>query len=682
MPLGKCSIPDCPSRPQTLRRGYCETHYRRLRDGLPLDTPVRQRRTGVDPEKDAALTAARQAPPMRKATTGRKRQADAIQTRNRTEDLPDDRPEIEAAKGLPFEEWARRFLKIRNKHRKIVPFELNAIQRRLDAEWERQMRERGHVQIIVLKARKEGVSSYVQGKMFRAALENAGCNVAILAHHEKSCKIIFDRTRKFAESVPDGMKRSLQNDKQDLIKFADPHDSYVFVQVVVPRGSAGRGGDVHMEHFSEAGFYERVEGETAEEGQILGLMGAIPEGVTGTAVVIESTANGPGNEFAEMWAEASDERGTQNGFVPMFFSWMDFEEYRRDPALPLPMKPKPEWVAEEATLRARGADDWQIAWRNNYIATKCKGRLQSFWQEMPSTPEESFRRSSGCPFDAEKVGKRQALLVEKYRRAPATRGDLAGGLPTDIRLNPAGEREVVPVRVIPDGEGPLRIYVPPSAIPDAANRLVLVADPAGVGSKKAADKQKGDPACAYVWDREKNEQVAEYHGWMPGVDFARGCYRLARFYGSPLVIYEANTGGQFYQVFSDLHYARLYHRENVGDDFLNNKQDFDRYGWWTTNVVKPRMIEALVQLWHDGPLVVNSPECCGEHLTFMRETLAASKGRHDDRVICCGIYAKWSLDHAYVKPREAPTEKKPWGAQILDEVLAGADRDKRRAKRL
>ena len=51
--------------------------------------------------------------------------------------------------------------------KKLIPFKLNIVQKILHEMAEQQMREEEHVRIIVLKARRFGISTYIQARFFK-----------------------------------------------------------------------------------------------------------------------------------------------------------------------------------------------------------------------------------------------------------------------------------------------------------------------------------------------------------------------------------------------------------------------------------------------------------------------------------------------------------------------------------
>jgi hypothetical protein len=105
-------------------------------------------------------------------------------------------------------------------------------------------------------------------------------------------------------------------------------------------------------------------------------------------VILESTANGMGNFFHQMWRGA--EAG-ENDYIAVFVPWYWQDEYRK--------KPPPDFAPneEEATYAdLYGLDPAQLAWRRAKIA-ELKD-LALFRQEYPASAAEAFEMSGHDSF--------------------------------------------------------------------------------------------------------------------------------------------------------------------------------------------------------------------------------------------------------------------------------------------
>src|SRR5262249_42123757 len=133
---------------------------------------------------------------------------------------------------------------------------------------------------------------------------------------------------------------------------------------------------VQLFHGSEVAFWPHAETHAA------GILQAIPD-EPGTESILESTANGIGNLFHQMWHEA--ETGDSD-YIAIFVPWFWQEEYRK--AVSNDFSPSDE-EAEYAALY--GLDNEQTAWRRAKIAELRDPIL--FKQEYPATAAEAFQLS-------------------------------------------------------------------------------------------------------------------------------------------------------------------------------------------------------------------------------------------------------------------------------------------------
>lgn len=595
------------------------------------------------------------------------------QGRKKAEKYPTKRPAIEKARALPFPEWAEKYLKLRNTDGELVPFVLNPVQKKIDDEWERQLKERGYVKIRILKARKMGASTYVQGKIFRAILERQGWHAGVMAHDDTGCDFVFDRAKVFNDFLPAEMKRTLVKNNKKEIAYENPHGSFLRVNVAKAKGAWGSGGDIHMLHFSERAKWPSVRGASKAQGQAAAVLNAMPKNVVGCAVVDESTALGR-NEFCDAWKDAQPDstlgtRWGRDGFVALFFPWFEFHEYRLPGKKPADFYSDPEWEKDEPMLRkVFGCDDEQLAWRRWTIAESCEADLDTYRQEMPSTAEEAFQASGRPVFAASLIHDRYTIIERREKANPTRRWS----------FNAKGEIEE-------DRRGELRFFRQRGTgeLTNDLERYVITADPAGAGAH-APDQMKGDPACAYVWDRALDEQIAEWHGWCDPAEFAHALVWLGGLYGNPLLIPEGGAwGGHVISVLQRLDYPRIYFHEKVGDDLQTIPTHFGKYGWATTPKTKPRMVDALRHMWNERRIAVNSLECCAEHLTFVKNGTRreAQSGCHDDRVMACAIYALWSAQHPYEVPSDVYVPRPLTCGMVIEEMLE-ADKSRRRGFRL
>ena len=92
----------------------------------------------------------------------------------------------------------------------LVPFSLNPVQEILHYMMERQLKDLEHVRMIVLKARRFGVSTYVQGRFFRHAAMNHNKVVQITTHSKAATDVMFSMARTMEQNLPTEIKPQMR----------------------------------------------------------------------------------------------------------------------------------------------------------------------------------------------------------------------------------------------------------------------------------------------------------------------------------------------------------------------------------------------------------------------------------------------------------------------------------------
>ena len=128
-------------------------------------------------------------------------------------------------------------------------------------------------------------------------------------------------------------------------------------------------------HNSEVAFWPNAASHFAGLGQV------IPD-ADDTEIILESTANGRGNEFHKRWQQA--ESGASD-YTAIFIPWLWQPEYRR--AVGQDFRASPE---EAELMELHGLDLEQVAWRRAKIASDFGGDVDRFKQEYPLTAAEAF----------------------------------------------------------------------------------------------------------------------------------------------------------------------------------------------------------------------------------------------------------------------------------------------------
>ena len=105
-----------------------------------------------------------------------------------------------------FEFYSRSSLKIRTKAGDIRPLALNAAQKILDDAVNKQMASEGKVRVIILKARQQGLSTYVGGYLYFSVSQQKARKALILAHQADSTRALFDMVQRYHQHCPEILK--------------------------------------------------------------------------------------------------------------------------------------------------------------------------------------------------------------------------------------------------------------------------------------------------------------------------------------------------------------------------------------------------------------------------------------------------------------------------------------------
>lgn len=285
-----------------------------------------------------------------------------------------------------FELYSLNCLKIRTKSGDIEDFELNSAQLLLHSLVEKQLQEIGKIRAIILKGRQQGISTYVEGRLFWRVSNNAGRRAFILTHEAEATNNLFEMAERYYQLCPDLFKPKLGASSQRELSF-DLIDSGYRVGTAGNKNT-GRSSTIQYFHGSEAAFWDNAS-DIAK-----GALQAVPD-EKGTEIFIESTANGKLNWFYEQWMLA---QSGESEYIPIFIPWFTQAEYRT--------KPSDSFVAtreELELMKLYKLDVQQLAWRRKKIAELSSSGLRGedeFRQEYPSCWEEAFEASTlGLAFE-------------------------------------------------------------------------------------------------------------------------------------------------------------------------------------------------------------------------------------------------------------------------------------------
>ena len=482
-----------------------------------------------------------------------------------------------------FPLYAKSALKIRTKDGEIKPLVLNAAQQILQKAIDEEMKERGFVRIIILKARQQGLSTCVGGYMYFSVSQNRARKAMVVTHHADSTRALFDMTKRFHENCPEILRPSTKYSSRRELSFDALDSSYV---VATAGGeSIARGETISHLHASELAFWP----VNAAKDNWNGLIQSVPE-TKGTAVFIESTACGITGLYYDLWKGAVEGR---NGYRPVFIPWF------LDPAYRAPCTEKLDHTPEEEDLIAKfDLDDEQLMFRRKRIA---QTSADLFKQEYPAVPDEAFLATGAPVFNPE-----QLVKLLDSAKDPVARLSLQGN---DWDNHPRGE---------------LTQFYPH----DSGERYYIGADVAMGGGR-------GDFSVAQVLDSKKRQVAVWRSNYFNPDYFATVLEKLGRFYNEAFLIVENNAHGILTctRLGKDFAYPNIYMVTEV--DKLTERESV-QIGFRTTVKTKPLIIDQLRASVRDGDIELNDKITIREMMSFIvteSGAMEAEQGCHDDCVM-------------------------------------------------
>lgn len=239
-----------------------------------------------------------------------------------------------------------------------IPFKLNNVQEKYYNLLSNDYPGFDGVREIVLKARQEGMSSFLLA-LFTVDFLMIPHSISVcISHRKDSTDILFKKVKFYIESYCQktgiAQDKLLKTDNKNIIENATNKATFYIGTAGSKVG--GRGGFARNILFSECAFYQDTEIITAAE-MVEATSQQVPQGKG--MIFIESTANGMDNYYQRTWEQAEQNKSI---YKPRFFSWK--EMYSE------------EWISEKKKSFTSEA---------------------MFRQEYPSDPDEAFI-STGTPY--------------------------------------------------------------------------------------------------------------------------------------------------------------------------------------------------------------------------------------------------------------------------------------------
>lgn len=531
-------------------------------------------------------------------------------------------PEVEARLKLwyDYESYARYCLKIQTEDGRLVPFEFNEVQKLLHEIIKDIRKNNRLIRCIILKARREGVSTWVTGRFYWKTSMNKNRYAMIIAHEPEAKDFLFNMVKRYHNHCPEEFKPEDKYNNKAILEFNNATGTGLDSAIRV--GCAGKedfgsGMKIDFLHISELSKWDK----NVATPLLTSVMQTVPN-ENSSEIIIESTAKGIGGEFYDRYWKAKyrydiylDENNKPafkctinpradafNEFHAIFIPYFVFEKYK------LPVSEDFKLTDEEIQLKELyNLSDEHLVWRRWCIANRCNGSVDIFKQEYPMNDIEAFLSSGASLFDSNKL-----LELKKNAPKPINRYEINIGLK----------------EVIPNPEGRLKVWEEPNA----NKKYILSAD-----ISEGIISDTSDYSCIDVIDWHTGIQVAQWHGKISPDLLAVIIYVIGRRYNWALAAVERNSFGLLViNKLLDDNYPEIY----VETQYEPPHKPKKKYGWTTSKTTKPVIIGNLMAEFSSDTHGIKCAETFEEMLTFKQTEdgqFEAEHGHFDDRVMSIAI---------------------------------------------
>lgn len=518
-------------------------------------------------------------------------------------------------KGFPM------FLKIKDKHGALQPFRLNTIQ----AKVARNMGEF----TLVIKPRRDGVTSLGNGIGFWQMMEKKGQDVLALNLNKDTTEKMFDRVRTFFEHWPDWFKT--KPDRDNVQKLQLQHGSSFdawSIKAGMGREEAdklGRSFNCNFFHGTEVAFWEWYR-------EILnGLLDTIPDGAF---VLLESTGNGAQGgayeDFVEILEKGEPVPGEPGVWrwgnrVAIFLAWFENPERRleADPFAGEALDSKSRYYLKESELEhtqdmkgyGLSAQEMQAAlyWRRVVLKKKGFfrdpiGAIKNTDREYPGNYRHAFQTSGHAFLSLTLTDTLREMWKARNKLHPPMRiGLVADG--NSVRVDPR--------------ESWLTVWDAP--VQGWRHRYA-------VGGDVGGGHVDGDRDFIPVKDRVTNKIVAVMHEPCGPQEHARRLLLIAKWFGAK-VSFETNNHGTAVQVkVFESEYPDVYKHDPNADGYKG-------LGWLTTEKSRRDGLDHLKLVYEDqaDPMQIPYLEFYTEAAAFAvapgKKRPEGQGGTHDDVIM-------------------------------------------------
>lgn len=577
--------------------------------------------------------------------------------------------------------FAEDLLVVQTPELELVPFKFNNVQVALD-EIMKDIEASGRFKrLIIDKLRRAGCSSWADSRGFHAAVTRHNHYSLLIAHEPEATDTIFGMTKRFYGHMPDAAKPRVLYDNRKALTF-NTKSRVGGLDSEIKCGTAGKEnfGSSQLVNFLHASEFSKWPAHIIND-LMTSLMPTIPK-TEDSEIIIESTANGIGNKYHQMWLAARyhyemylDDEGKlawrssindtgyneTNTWSRVFIPWFVFEKC----AIPVAQWERQtgqtfERTAEEETLVTVhmsgcpvAVQNQKLAWYRQVLVDDFQGDVARRAQEYPTTWQESFMSNGDAAFDAYLVQAKLDVALRRERTTPCTKYDI----------------DPMTGQFFAHPKGRLWVWEEPEA--DAAYAVIADVSKGIVVNEKVGGDLRHDFSEVSVKHQLSGREVAHWHGKMDPDLFGYMLVWIGRRYNEAWLVPENNgPGGTVIAAILRMKYNKLYVERYIEPPNIPKK----RWGFSTQGGrdggVRMECIDALIASVRDNRDGIMYPPTFEQMLSFKRNAkgkFEAEYGCFDDCVVLEGI-AKFALP---LLPLPSKVQRRRGGTPQLPAVPRG-----------
>ncbi len=529
-------------------------------------------------------------------------------------------------------DYIESYWEVRTKTGERVRFRSTAAQQILQYEIDRLLAAGKPIRLKVLKARQQGISTYITALLQARTQSRPGHKAISIADKKELPKKWLDRGRRWYRQTPARLRPALKRSNLTELFFEEFEARY---GIGSARGQTpGMGDTLNSVHCSELSNWPGDPDKLVDD-----LLPAVPKNDPDALVVYESTGEMEGDWWHK---QVKKTEAGEDDWVLVFLPWFITEEYVMDPE---GLAEREDEYTDEERDFCLVADRWardnpvhaylagyegitreRMAWRRWTVRNEFSGDLDRFKSKYPATVDEAFLGVGNMAIPAPIVRQHRKTAREPIYRVKLERGQ-------------DGKVQMVPY----EGVGPEEGWDAHWCVWEDRRHLCEYAIGADVMkgelSDKTVDRSERDWAVIGVLNRRTLATVAEFRGQIQSDKLGDQMLLAGEYWNWAYMANEVNDAG-FATLKTIRSYPYLLYRGQKPD--RDDDAPLSKFCWITDPGTREMMITDWIRACREehntgfeGKITVYSEGLAQEEQTFIVTKTGKKEHRpgcHDDRL--------------------------------------------------